>query len=132
MERLNLWNGRLNGLIQGAKGRPADIPDPPQAPKPQNIRNRNTLLDNIRSPTSPFYALVRNLYKTLSDSWSCTCNSGHEAKFCLKINNAPAKGLSADPVLDFDFLMSIAEKNGSCCWQEGTISIGLGRYVSED
>lgn len=73
-------------------------------------------------------ALGRILYGALTQCWKCSCNSQHEARFCLK--SIDHSVVVADVVEgNFDFLIHTATAAGQQRWQEGNILVRKTRYA---
>ncbi|KAF2492888.1 hypothetical protein BU16DRAFT_514136 [Lophium mytilinum] len=107
LQRLKLRNQRLRDLIEKVGSQ---------------THGKSGFFLALTSPSAPARLLTRKLYDAFARSWKCTCNGGHEARFCIYVQEASAN-LNADVVdLDF-FITTTSSQNSAHCWQEGTVSV---------
>ena len=109
LKNLATWNKRLFRLTEQARREPAA---------------KKTTASNHHVPSSHLRTLSQKLYKALAKRWRCSCHEPHEAKICLKARGTSDKkqAVTEPDSVDFDFLFSIAKKNGHG-WQEGRVLI---------
>lgn len=78
-----------------------------------------------QGPSSRLRSLSRKLFNALSSRWSCSCDTPHEARFCIATCGSNTKVDVAATSIEFNFLISHQQS----MWCESTVAIESIRYV---
>lgn len=133
LELLEKWNKRLHRLTIQVQGQTTSQSWPLVAPAQSSpIHPWNSIVLSVKNPSARIRLLTKDLYTVLSNSWNCSCQPHHEARFCLNLHTHHGLDKSfPDVEAEFYFLVK-ASNSGSQArnWQEATVGMRKARLTT--
>ncbi|KAJ0115202.1 hypothetical protein J7T55_001612 [Diaporthe amygdali] len=116
LKNLKRWNERFGKVVDSAC-------------EAANERKAVVMHQKEKGPSTRLRTLSKRLFSALWRRWSCSCETPHEARFCIATCGRNSKNDLSKTSITFDFLISHHQSK----WCEGTVVIeSMNLTTSQD